>query len=93
MLVLKAEDVSGLVSGAVGDKKHFSFETTFNSRWIAYSLRKVLFGYLGCEKEMCRDRLSSAAVQVKKEKTQSDWQPERRKGLRAERKAESSGSN
>ena len=38
-------------------------------------------------------RLYSVAVQVRKEKTQNDWQPEWRKRLRGERKAEPSGSN
>lgn len=96
MLNFQEEHVSGLVSDGNGAMKDFSFESAVNSRQIAQSLRKVLFGNLGCEKETCMARplrLSSVAVWVRKEKTQSDWQPERRKGLRGERKAESLGSN
>jgi len=90
MLDPKVEGGSGLVSGGNRDTKDFSFESTSNSRCTAHSLRKVLFGNLSCEKEVCMARpltLCSVAVQVRKEKTQSDWQPERRKGLRGERKA------
>lgn len=51
MLELKAEDVSGVASNGNRNMKNFAFETTFNSRRIAHSLRKVLSGNLRCEKE------------------------------------------
>lgn len=95
MLTPQVEDVHGLISD--GNRENFSFEKS-NSRCAAHRLRKVLvlFGDFRCEQEACTARplrLSSVAVQLGKEKTQSDWQPERRKGLRGERKAESLGSN
>lgn len=65
MLNFQVEHVSGLVSDGNGAMKDFSFESAVNSRRIAQSLRKVLFGNLGCEKETCMARplrLSSVAV-------------------------------
>lgn len=72
MLDLKVEDASGVVSDGNRDMKDFFCENISNSRCIAHSLRKVLFGNPGCEKEMCMARplrLSSVALQVRKEKT------------------------
>lgn len=96
MLDLQVEDVCGLVSGENRAGKELCLWEHRDSRCTAHSLRKVLFGNLGCEKQTCMARplrLSSVAVWIRREKTQSDWQPERREGSRGERKSESLGSN